>query len=715
MAARRSCKNLAVAAKPPTTVGGVLTRKAFVTSRLGDFASQEQLQLQTGHAAAWWPEVILKELVDNALDECERSGVAPEIVITVAKDSISVSDNGGGMPAKVVKQILNYATKTSSNAAYVSPTRGQQGNALQTLLAMSHAMTGEPGITLIESCGVRHRIAFSVDLISREPRLDHQTKAVDDVGGTKITISLPVSRDDAAGLLNTAFDFSWVNPHLKLSFTGPGHSFVHRATAPTWTKWKPTDPTSAHWHDLASLITLIAAEIDKANRDRSAQRTVADFLADFRGLAGTAKRRDICEAVNASRAHLDDFFARGDGAVRRLLDEMKMASKPVKARDLGALDERHVLAMIKGGASARYKQSQVDVHGAPYLIEVGFSHRPGLTGRIMVTGLNWSVSIGGNPFETLNGDGLGALLAEQRAGPEEPVAFFLHIARPRLEFLDRGKSEVHLPAAVDEAVVGAVKQVTAAWARQRKAEERDRSARLRRDDAMNTSLKPMSIRDAAFKVMAKVYAAASDNGKLPAEPRQIYYAARGEILRLAKVERLDSGRFTQEFLVDYLNEHPEECAAWDVVFSDRGHFVEPHTGRVVGLGTMAVRDYTGGYANPALIESVFAGPQIKTRGPEGRFAGLLYIEKQGFWAAPEAGENRRALRSVDHVMPWHERYGGALACRPDLRPFQDPALHPARFRRQRLLDCEHAAHVESPVQVQHRFQGRRLRLAARGR
>ena len=405
---------------------------------------------------------------------------------------------------------------------------------------------------------------------------------------------------------------------------------MHRATAPTWTKWRPVDPTSPHWYDLASLKVLIAAEIDKANRDRSAQRTIADFIADFRGLAGTIKRRDICEAVSASRAHLGDFFARGDGAVRRLLDAMKAASKPVKARDLGVLGERHVLAMIKGGASARYKQSQVDVEGVPYLIEAGFSHRPEFSsGRVKITGLNWSTSIGGDPFGSVNGDGLGALLAEQRAGPEEPIAFFLHVASPRLTFLDRGKSEVHLPAAVDEAAVAAVKQVTAAWARQRKAEERDRSARLRRDDAMNASLKPMSIRDAAFKVMAKAYAAASDNGNLPVQPRQIFYAARPEILRLARIERLDAGRWTQEMLVDYMNAHPE-CANWDVTFSDRGDFAEPHTGRVVGLGTLAVRDYIGGYAKPALIESGFAGPQIETRGPEGRLAGLLYIEKQGF-------------------------------------------------------------------------------------
>jgi hypothetical protein len=43
-----------------------------------------------------------------------------------------------------------------------------------------------------------------------------------------------------------------------------------------------------------------------------------------------------------------------------------------------------------------------------------------------------------------------------------------------------------------------------------------------------------------------------------------------------------------------------------------------------------VRGYVEGYAAPELIECGFAGPAIKTRGPEGRIAGVLYIEKQGF-------------------------------------------------------------------------------------
>ena len=72
---------------------------------------------------------------------------------------------------------------------------------------------------------------------------------------------------------------------------------------------------------------------------------------------------------------------------------MQMESKPVKARDLGVLGERHVLAVVKGGASARYKRAEVDVDGVPYLIEAGFGHRPDSASRTEITGLNWSASL----------------------------------------------------------------------------------------------------------------------------------------------------------------------------------------------------------------------------------------------------------------------------------------------------------------------------------
>ena len=96
-------------------------RKMFRASRLADFATVDELIKQTGQPVENWPLVVVKELVDNALDEAEKAGTAPEIEIDVTDDSITVADQGRGIAPATVKSLVDYAFRMSSNAAYVSP------------------------------------------------------------------------------------------------------------------------------------------------------------------------------------------------------------------------------------------------------------------------------------------------------------------------------------------------------------------------------------------------------------------------------------------------------------------------------------------------------------------------------------------------------------------------------------------------------------------
>lgn len=150
-----------------------LARVAFRTSRFLEFVGRRELTAQIGHAVEEWPLVILKELVDNALDGAEEAEVAPSVSIAVDTDvgTIMVSDNGPGIAASTIADIVDYTVRVSSREAYVSPSRGAQGNALKTILAMSFALTGERGETLIETQGLEHRIIFSADRIRQEPRI----------------------------------------------------------------------------------------------------------------------------------------------------------------------------------------------------------------------------------------------------------------------------------------------------------------------------------------------------------------------------------------------------------------------------------------------------------------------------------------------------------------------------------------------------------------
>jgi DNA topoisomerase VI subunit B len=165
-----------------TSAPSILKRATFRASRLLDFASEKELVAQTGHQKDAWPLVVLKQLVDNAIDAAEEAGVRPVITVRVGSAGITIEDDGPGIPSDVVEDILDFSVRVSSREAYVSPTRGAQGNALKTVLAMPFVLDGERGRVEIEAHGVRPLIDFGVDRIRQQPTIEHRLPVAEGVG-----------------------------------------------------------------------------------------------------------------------------------------------------------------------------------------------------------------------------------------------------------------------------------------------------------------------------------------------------------------------------------------------------------------------------------------------------------------------------------------------------------------------------------------------------
>ena len=100
--------------KKSITSSKELKRTSFSTNRALDYFSRKELITQVGHSIELWPVVILKELVDNAIDACEESGVAPVVKVEVTTEGISVQDNGHGIPPKAIVGICDFNVRQSS-------------------------------------------------------------------------------------------------------------------------------------------------------------------------------------------------------------------------------------------------------------------------------------------------------------------------------------------------------------------------------------------------------------------------------------------------------------------------------------------------------------------------------------------------------------------------------------------------------------------------
>ncbi len=452
-----------------------LERTTFETSRAAEYFDVDELQTQTGQPLSNFAAVALKELVDNALDACETAKVAPEVGIEVCEEEgliqISVSDNGPGIPAEVVRKILNFDTRTLDKAAYRAPTRGAQGNALKTVLGIPHALgCAEP--VIIEAQGVRHSIRARVDPAG-ELRIAHGEEQRNGVSGTQVSLALPREEQDFDPD-HWARAFALYNPHatvkirledengdLGISEEHETADFYH----PTqdfpgeFRKYLPTDPTSAHWYDPAALKRLVFSHIRHHERSGGRDLPLREFVRQFKGLSATRKAKAVCDAF-PQISHLSDFENEPE-EVAELLAGMKEHSNPPSHNVLGVVGEEHFRRCFeKWYGVERFGYKKVKGYlpsGLPYIFEFALAGTE-VKGELF-TAVNYSPTFGdpltGTRFVVpeISAFGIQNFLIEGHASPDyryaaDPrppyTAAAVHIITPAPLFLDRGKTRLLL-------------------------------------------------------------------------------------------------------------------------------------------------------------------------------------------------------------------------------------------------------------------------------
>jgi Histidine kinase-, DNA gyrase B-, and HSP90-like ATPase len=438
-----------------------LNRTAFITDRALEFFTEAELTTQLGYGRTLWPLVLVKELIDNALDACETGNTAPEIVVTLEPDALTVVDNGPGVPPEIVERSLDYHVRISDKKHYISPTRGQLGNALKCVWAVLFVVDGKHGLTEVSSCGLNHRIEVTLDRIAQKPVISHSTKPSVKIGtSVKVhwngvacyrlsdyqlfyqpepegetedeewtpALDEPKTGNFLPHLILLLRNYAAFNPHASFSLND--ESFP--ASDPDWRNWRPDHPTSAHWYRTQDLRDLIAAYINEADRP------VRDFVAEFDGLKGTRVRKAVLEQAAISATHLSDLVVDQDvdmKAVSRLLSAMQNNCKPVDPKRLGLIGKDHLEKVLleDGCEGVRYRKTLLnDDDGLPCVLETAFGVRTSGQ-RHLIIGMNWA------PIFKIPSGAINNVLTNCHVQHHDPVTLLIHLVKPRFEFTDHGK------------------------------------------------------------------------------------------------------------------------------------------------------------------------------------------------------------------------------------------------------------------------------------
>ena len=621
-----------------------LNRETFKQNRTLEFFSEKELSMQLGHSRQFWTIAIVKELIDNSLDACETAGILPEIHIKADETYLTIADNGPGIPEKTILDSLNYLVRVSDKNLYIAPSRGQLGNALKCLYAVPFVLSGGIGRVNIETGGKAHKIEISVDQIAQEPALKHTIENSLVKNGTLVKIYLseiassleriPNGFSYQSGIYGLLLSYAAINPHATFSYHG-GFEVEFPKTSTECSKWTPSNPTSAHWYDPDRLSSLIGGYLAN-ERETGVKRTVRDFVGEFRGLSSTQKRKKVTEAVGLSRSYLHDLVvndALDRETIEALLLTMQENSTPVKPKALGIIGENHLKEWMHEhfwtGGSFQYKRIMGDPGGLPFALEAAFGVMGGDMADsqlIKTSALNWTPTIT-TPWNEYH-------FSDSLISWNDPVHLFIHLACPRLDFTDRGKTRLKLHPEISEALDQAVSCVTKLWTAYKKREIRKNTQRDKEIEEMQKAKKQkkLSIKDAAFQVMEAAYMKASTDNTLPANARQVMYAARRRVQELTGGKYWkESSYFTQTLLPDFQEQNSELTEKWDVVYDARGTLFEPHTGVTVPIGTLAVRRYVNtwwdkisGDVRPSV------SVDLSTSGPTHRYQYALFVEKEGF-------------------------------------------------------------------------------------
>jgi hypothetical protein len=446
----------------------------FAKSRIFDYLEKKGLEKTTDVNAGDWHLYILKELIDNALDADEASGLASTLRITLKYQAsghllIRVS-NPAQFPVDDIPSIFALDTYVSVKDYFNNITRGQQGNGLKTVLgipyALHHFSRGDYALShrpmRIQVGGQAREVWYELDEETQAARvassaLEHASC----VAGTSIELRVsafrPAPGPSTAEVRDMARKYALFNPFAEFFW-----DIAIQGEAPD--RW--SYPRTARERHVDAVPPILWYRFDQFSRlfARIAQQSgaaLADLLANFLFLDQPERQARVREELSRRMLPVDELAKIGHGQLKILYDVLNDHTPSASIERLGELGlnsvSRFVEQILAAQGTLCYRQHKA-VHREnpadsplPYVLEVFMVRSGTLAERTLWSGANYTplykdpfyrkhftLDVGGQETKVR---GIDRMLEALGIELDDNVLLGVHLISPSIEFQSFGKSE----------------------------------------------------------------------------------------------------------------------------------------------------------------------------------------------------------------------------------------------------------------------------------
>lgn len=608
----------------------LLTSKGFGS----EFFTEYGLYKLTGRYSSDFCRVIVKELIDNALDEVETKehGI---IITSVSQNSFSIWDNGNGIKEKVINAILNFdngRSGTKMGDVYVSPSRGKQGNAFKTIFGILCYWGIENTQLAIESCGLKHSISHKKDY-GDNVELFHKVESSDITNGTLITVFWNLMdyyiKNKVIPIMDNIKVF---NPHvsiLSVKNTDLGLSTILQLSknlpsknTRDLEKIRLNDPMDINWYNYDSFLKLLS-EYEKTHPEMKFRRTngmdkSSSFLGLFHKLTNYRSQQNSLPEDFKTIKLLGEINSFSKVSLKILLDHLQATVKLSKKSidRLGSIGEDNFKSINNFGhfPSGYVKKTDNKTSLVVELFAVkidDYEHDGEINWGINYTACYEEIKIDEDNSNSKKIKDIVEKLKKQKN------IVYVHLIHPNFAYKDYSKNQINFS---DEHLSIISKAFSSLY---NNVGEKEAIEDKKKEDVndVNETEKRKTVKGVIAEIAQEIYDRQSENNSYYLTMRNYFYAMRDEIKRrfahcyyVSNKKKNSFSRWGDKdchyssFRTNIYELMDNDLITVPMLVSDpRGYLYEPYTNTEIKLGTTQVDSY-----------------EIPTK----QYQGILYIEKE---------------------------------------------------------------------------------------